>query len=109
MAKRHPKRDGRFRYFSRVASAALIYSKMSAICRARWSHLASEASLSFYISGMMRNPMRRTGTYIFALSAAAARPFSRSCDRRSLFAAVCGSLHLSNDRPEQGSQLRKPD
>jgi len=73
-----------------------------------WPHLAGEALLNTYISGMMRNPMRRTGTYIFALSAAAARPINRSCDWRSLFAAVCGSLHPINKRP-QGLQLRKPD
>jgi hypothetical protein len=72
-------------------------------------HLASEAPLSSYIGGKMRNPMRRTGTHILALSAAAARPISRSCDWRSLFAAVGGSLHPTNERPEQGSQLRKPD
>jgi hypothetical protein len=71
--------------------------------------LAGEAPLNAYISGMMRNPMRRTGTYIFALSAATARPVSRSCAWRSLFAAVCGSQHPTNERPEQGSQLRKPD
>jgi len=52
--------------------------------------------------------MRRTGTYIFALSAATARPV-RSCDWRSLCVAMLGSLHLTNKRPEQGSQLRKPD
>jgi hypothetical protein len=75
----------------------------------RPSHLASEAPLSPYISGMMRNPMRRPGTFIFALSAAAARPFSRSCDWRSLCVAMPGSLHQMPKRPEQGSQLGKPD
>jgi hypothetical protein len=49
--------------------------------------------------------MRRIGTYIAALSAAAARSFNRPSDRFVVHAAIVGCL--SQAKPEQG--LNIPD
>jgi hypothetical protein len=61
---------------------------------------AAETSLA----GMMRDPMRRTGTYT-ALSAAAAWSFNRPSDRCCMRAVLGSASHQQQSEPG----LHKPD
>jgi hypothetical protein len=84
--------------------ADLIFAKLSDIGPAPSRSAAGDTPLSYYISGIMRNSMRLTGTHIVALSAAATRSFIRPGDRRVMCAAM-GSF--SQYQPASG--WSKPD
>jgi hypothetical protein len=61
---------------------------------------AGELPPTHDVGGMTRNPMRRTGPYLTALSVANARSFNRLSMRLVMCATIPGSM--SQTRPEPG-------
>jgi hypothetical protein len=69
-------------------------------------HHINGIRLDMSLEGMMRNPMRRLGTYISALSAAAAWSFNRPSDR-CVMRVESGCL--SHTKQQSGIRLSKSD
>jgi hypothetical protein len=70
------------------------------------------AAIGAYQAALLNfeEPMRSIRSQIVTALSAAARPFNRPCDWRSLCVAMSGSQqHQTTKQPEQGPRLRKPE
>jgi hypothetical protein len=86
--------------------ACLFYRHLDFVSKFCHTHAPSVLPPSDYIGGK-RKPMRRIGSHIVALSAAASRPDYRPGGWRLACAMISGGFLSQENQPEQG--LTKPD